>query len=455
MGHQAPGPICGHKVGTDYIDAGTTCRSRNTAPGATGRHTDPAILKRRQRAIAAKAADARTLLQTTLPFVYAQMNDAQVEQMQRVLDAVVLDPLVEKEADEIYRRSVIASSGSIVLRDEKLVRRSYRLMEQNYIPISKADQRIRLDVDKLLDADALKPVTDNPDEAAYLGRVKQTLANKGVWLRFSTRLVRDPGDPSRHVVDPRSIEVWLSLGPDGDTIPTKSGKLTRDALLRTTLLGAGYYEKVYLGPVQAALEKEVRRLTTEIDAGLEQHQQLAAIRRKAFPGVVEVSDALGRADFPSQSIWDPPHRFVLKAMELNVGGNVRGSQAFLLTAAVLTRNAAHQLASYIDATSSGAERAVKVLKVARTAGHVAEIGLAVTGIYGLARGGAALAGGGAAEAEVDALAEKVVKDYVAKNPEIAGELGSVRWVPGPKGSIGSAIKPGGSSGYGTGWHKWP
>jgi hypothetical protein len=399
--------------------------------------------------------DARQLLRASLPFVLDHITDKQLQQVQRVFDAAVINPEIEKDADDVDRRSILARSGSVFIRDPAMVRRADKI-RSGLIPVNKMDQRIRLDLDALLESDALKPVTDNPDEAAYLQKVKATLKAEGVWLRFASKLVQDPEDRSRHYYDPRTFEAWLSLGPAGDTIPTKSGRLTREALLTTTRLGAGYYERVFLGPVQSALKKEVNRLTTEIESGLEQHQELAAIRRKAFPGVTEVSDTFGGANFPDQSIWEQPRRFVLRALDLNVGGNVKGSQAFLVSAAILTRNAAHLVASYIDDTSTGAERAVKLLKVARAAGHVAEVGLAVTGVVGLVRGGAALAGGAAAtEGSVDALAEQVVKKYVAQNPEIAGDLGSVRWVKGPKGSIGGGIKPGHSSGLGGGgWGSW-
>jgi len=136
-----------------------------------------------------------------------------------------------------------------------------------------------------------------------------------------------------------------------------------------------------------------------------------------------------------------------------VGGNVKASQAYLVTAAIITRNAANLLASYVEDTTSGAQRAVTVLKVAKTAGEVAEIGLAVTGVTGLVRGGMAIAGEAGA-AEIDQAAERLVKRYVAENPEIAGDLNNVRWVPGPKGSVAGGIKPGTSSGAGTGWHRW-
>jgi hypothetical protein len=412
--------------------------------------------RRRSRATALKAADARGLLQTSLPFALEHMTAEQVRQMQRVLDAAVVSPEVQKEADELYRRSVIAQSGSRVTRDAAMVRRAERATE-NYVPVIESDMRIRLDFMSLLSSDALTPRTDNPDEGAYLTRVRQALAAKGVWLRFAPKLVRDPEDPSRHIIDQRAFEAWLSLGPDGDAIPTKSGELTRDALIGTTAIGAGYYERVDQGPAQSALDHEINRLLGNIESAVDQHNMLAKIRRDAFLGVAEASDLLGGADFPGRSIWDQPRKLVLRALEMNVGGNVSGSQAFLVAAAILTRNAARLLADYIDDTSTGVERAVTVLKVAKTAGEVAEAGLAVTGVVGLARGAVGLAGEagvGAVVSDVDMAAEQLARRYAARSGIHAEELSDVRWVPQPRGSVGGGVKPGGSAGAGTGWHKW-
>ena len=420
--HRPPGPL------------GTS------SSGGGGRQPGPLGLDPRSRAKVLKAADARELLQTSLPVVLEHLTVKQVQQMQRVLDAAVVDPEVRKEAQAFYDRSKV-TSGSLTVQDQAMVHRGDRAME-SYIMVAEADKRIRLDFKALLAPDALKPTTDNSDEAAYLEKVRQTLTTRGVWLRFAPKLVRDVEDPSRHVLDPRAIEVWISLGPDGDTIPTKDGRLTRDALLGTTLFGAGYYRSVDYGAVQAALNREINRLRIDIESGLEQHQQLAKIRRDAFVGVSEASDLFGGADFPDQSIWDGPHRFVLRAMELNVGGNVKASQAYLVTAAILTRNAAGLLADYIDDSSSGVERVVAVAKVLKTAGEVAQVGLAVTDVVGIARGGAALA---------EKLTERqAVSRWAAENPEFAAELKTVEWVPQPKGSVAGGVKPGTSSGAGSG-----
>jgi hypothetical protein len=419
--HHPPGPL-----GTaSNADVGR-------GPGLAG--YDP-----RHQAKALNAADARTLVKSALPAVLPQMTAAQLRQMQTVLDAAVVDPVVKAEADALYRRAV-SYVGSLTVRDPVLVRRADRAM-RHYVYVTEADKRIRLDYTKLLDPDALTPVTDNPDEAAYLARVKQTLANRGVWLRFAPKLVRDPEDPSHHVVDPRAFDVFLSLGPNGDTIPTKDGRLTRETLLGTTLFGAGYYTNVDRGAVQRALDREVRRLQIEIEAGWEQHIELARIRRDAPPLVAGISDLLGGADFPDESIWEGPRKLVLRAMQLNTGGNVKASRAFLMQAGLLTRQAGRLVAEYIDDTSAGAERAAKAAKVVKVAAQVTEAALTVYGAYGVLAAG---------EGALEVRAVRAVGQFERDNPEFAAELRQVRYVPQPKGTVLGGVKPGTSSGAGQG-----
>ena len=55
----------------------------------------------RKRAIALKAADARTLLQRHLPYVLTVLTPAQLAQVQKVLDAEVVNPEVAKQANEV------------------------------------------------------------------------------------------------------------------------------------------------------------------------------------------------------------------------------------------------------------------------------------------------------------------------------------------------------------------
>lgn len=400
------------------------------------------------------------------------MTQTQVAQVQRVLDAAVVNPAVQQEYREAINRSIVEygrpggnyegvyHNGRLVLRDINQARRAERIGAQQ-IPVSSHDRRVKIDHEKLLDADAFKPVTDNPDEAKYLAKVKAVIEKQGVWLRFEQKLVRDPDDPSRWMIDPRTFQVWLSVGKEGDQIPVDTGLLTRKAIIGTQVFGAGYYDEVHRGPVERALERETNRLLREIESGREQHFMLWKIRHNAPPGVTAVSDFLGGADFPDSTIWDYPHKMVIKAMELNVGGNVSAPQAYLVVAAIATRNAAKLLADYIDDTSEGAERAVKVLKVAKAAGEVAEVGLAVTTGVGLVRAGARAVGTEVAaktvkDKAVDAAAEKLVSQMLTKDPSLAADLAKVRWVPGPKGTVlGRGVKPGQSAGHGSGFEKWP
>jgi hypothetical protein len=407
----------------------------------------------RKRAVALRAATIGEVLTTAgFSIILNKITAAQRHQLQRYLDATVVDPAVQNEANALYRKGT-KYYGQIVYTDPATKRRVERIMG-DYIPIQNLDDCVRLDVKQLLDENAFTPTTDNPDEAEYLERVRRTLEARGVWLRLAPKLMRDPEDPSRWVTDPRRFEVWLSLGPRGDAIPAKSGRIDREALIGTGVFGAGYYDKVDRGPVQRALEREVHRLSSEIDDGMAQHAELARIRRNAAIGVVAVSDALGGAKFPSDEIWKGPHQLLLRAMSLMNEGKTYGCRAMLVVAAISVRNAAQLLATYVDDTTSGGERAVKILKVARTAGKVAEVGLMVTGVGAIA-GGVARAGSvTVTEASVDALAEREVARYLAKNPELASELSQVKLVPGPKGTILGTAKGGHSAGYGKGFESW-
>src|SRR5262245_59268894 len=291
--------------------------------------------------------DARALIRSSLPFVLHHMTAAQVQQVQRVLDAYVVNPAVQKEVDDLYRKSVIAQSGPVINRDPAMVHRA-KLAEGKYIRVTDADKHVRLDFQKLLAPEALRPKTDNPDEARYLVEVKRALASQGVWLRFEPQWVQDPADPSRRMVDYRKFQAWLSLGSNGDRIPTANGWLTREALLGTSGISAGYYSAVHKGPVIRMFEKAINRPRIEIDAGRQRHAAIARMRRRAFPGVVEVSELVGGANYPDQKIWDEPGTIVAKANNLLVDGKFKQSSKHLLIAAIQTASAAKLLNTYID-----------------------------------------------------------------------------------------------------------
>ena len=451
---------------------------RQTLPNPTGRtailrvqrQQDPAPEDPKQRAKKLNAVDARAILQASLPYVLARMSNAQIQQVQRVLDAAVVNQEVSKEVDDLWRKSIKRYGPVVYTQDPALARRAEHAAK-GFIPVEEADKRIRLDYKALLAPDALRATTDNPDEARYLKRVEQTLVDKGVWLRLSQPFVRDPKDPSAHIIDPRRFEAWLSLGPDGGPIPTDSGRLTRETLLKNTSIASGYVERVYWGPVQSALDREIKRVSTQIQDGMEKHIILTRQRQetpnwvvggtKVFSWITDKSPLVtgmkpnvgghvrASAELPDFSIWDQPHALLLKAMDLNSSGNVRVSQVFLVVAAISARNTAQLLEDYVDNLSAEVERVVNFLEVVKTCGEVAQVGLTVVDVAAAAqfvRGAVVITRGGEATvrlltaAEVDAGAARLVKEVVAENPEFAGDLAKVRLTSGPRGKVAGAIE---------------
>lgn len=458
--------LAGNRAVRDLLRAGPASRlpvqllgvaARSRRARAIQRKPSAADSRRRARATKLKAASARDLLQASLPFVLERMSNDQVAQVQKVFDAAVINPGVQQEANDILRKGT-KTYGSISVTDEAAERKSNKVM-QDYVPIADSDKRVRLDWESLLAKDALTPRTDNPDEAKFLPRIRNTLAAKGIWLRYEPKLVRNPEDPSQHIFDPRQFEAWLTVGPNGTPLKSPTGEITREVLLDSAF-GASYYENVDHGPAERALEKQIHDLLDAIDLGLEQREELRKIRAGAAFGVVETVDFFGGADFPDTKRFEAAHKLVVRAMELNTDGNLTGSQAFLVNAAVVTRSAAQELKQYLDDIGTGGDRVVGILKVARTAGHVAEAGLAVTGVVGLARGGIALAAGeggtGAAalSSDVDVAADQLAKRYAAQNGIHADELSQVRYVKQPPGSTGGFVKGKHSAGAGQGFGKW-
>jgi hypothetical protein len=408
----------------------------------------------RRRAAELGALDAKALI-ATIPGLLEVMTPAQVRQVQMVLDAAMLNPVLRKEADDAYKASVVAQSGNLVMRDPDKERRANKLYER-MIPIDEWDKRIRLDYQKLLSADALTPVSNNPDEADYFGKVRTTLEQRGVWLRMGQPFSNDPNRTA--LTDPKRWEIWFSLGADGDAIPSGDRTIDQEELLKTTMLGAGYYRAVWTGPTQTKLKNLLKQLNNAYDAGWEEHIWLIQRQRDAPFLVAEISDFLGGADLPPLSIWNKPHQLILASLNANTAGDVITAQAQLLAAALAIEANCDKLRAYAEKSSSGAGRAVSILKVARTAGHVAEAGLLLTGVGIAFKTGRAGAVGveAAAMAErkaIDEAATKVVTDYAKKAGISEAELSSVQVVrtPGGAGTKLGNMKGGHSAGYGKGW----
>lgn len=396
----------------------------------------------RRKAKSLNAQDANTVLVISIPLIIGYVTQKQMAQIQKVLDAAVVNPVVKREAEELERRSITHRAGSLVLRDPKIERRADKALE-GMIWAKEDDRHIRLDLDKLLTKDALEPQTDNPDEAVYLKSVRETLKAEGVWLRIDQERSHDP----------RSFMAWLSLGYGGDTIPAKGGMIDREAIQDTTLFGARYYDFVVEGPTRKTLESQIYRLDLEIEDGEKEHRRLIRRYDDALPGIAEAADAIGGADLPSESIWRDPKALSKEAWDAFYADKFERAQAFLIAAAVATSDAVQKLEVYAVKSMEGAALAAKIAHIVAVASAVI---LTAIDITSLSRGLAAGLRTTVAGETRDALAARVVNAYVGKNAEnnqallrIVGRLSS------PKGSTAGGVKPGTSAGAGTGFGKWP
>ncbi len=455
----------------------------------------------RKRAIALKAADARELIGNALPMVLKNMTQTQIAQVQKVLDAAVVNPAVQQEYRDALRRSIVTEgrdgghyeavyqNGRLVFQDVRLARRAERIFEQQ-IPISASDKRVRLDVWSLLTADALSPRTNNPDEAEFYFELAEQLEKRGVWLCFEPKKVRDPEDPSRWIIDQRAFEIWLSygIGRWPNPIPTTTGLISQESLKGTQSIGAAFYDRVHRGPFMQELGKAMDTLFQAIQDGEQEHFRLERVRDSAAPLVPTISDWLGGAEFASPQVWKKPFALYMKAWDQRNGGDPLGAVGTVVASAVLTEILTRKVNEYREKTIAGAGKAVGILEVVVIVSSVADIatpllkagakfflrrwvkGAAMAEARGIAKSAARVE---AAEADLARRGKGYIQDmteWMKKNPDasasdhvIAVERFMRKWrvkeaelmkvVPGPKGTT-SGIKHGESAGMGTGWHKW-
>ena len=404
--------------------------------------------KLRDKADDLGAPDAEELI-ASIPKLARLLSKGDVAKFQKVLDAAVLNPMYEEAYRKAMKKSVIARSGGMVLRDRTKERRARRILDKQ-ITVNRSDLRVRVDHTKMLSADALVPRTDNPDEADYLIKVRQILSQRGVWLRLGQPWEAQQGR------DPTLWEFWFSLGSNGETIDTEDAMIDREELLDTTMIGAGYYNSVMTGEVQKKLDRAFDRFDTEYDNGWSLHMELMRNRHNAAPGVARVADALGGAEFPKTSIWDRPHRLRLKAAQANVGGNVIVAQALLLAATLHVKQNALLLAEYLNDTIRGGERALTALKVAAAAGVVADAVLMVVGV-GYVMKAVRVAGKRAlAKESTDELAERYLEHVMKKHGLSAEEVALPRAMRQPGSTkLGGGMRSGQSAGGGVGNQRWP
>jgi len=176
--------------------------------------------------------------------------------------------------------------------------------------------------------------------------------------------------------------------------------------------------------------------------------------RQQAPIVGGISDFAGSAELPDRALWNYPQAWLVKALELNKGGNVHQSPVYIVLAAIATRKITNLLEQYADDPATGAGRVIVVLKVAKGAGQVADVVLAIMGVTAIVRAGVHVIGGATAgKAAGDAVFERWFARQFRNDPEILRHWNKVETIPSPKGSMAGGVKPGTSSGAGIGFHR--
>lgn len=337
----------------------------------------------RKRAIELKAADARTILLSNMPLVYHALTAPQRDQVQRFLDAQVLNPVIEREFKELDRKSIITESNGYTNRNPAIVAQRDKKSEE-YIRLGNNDKRIRLDLSKLLARDAFQMQTDNPDEARYHLAVRQTVVSKGVWLRLDRRNPAAGGQPGSFPEnDPRRYSFALSVGPDENSslIPTMNGIISRDALVRTGLFADHYYQRVINGPTRKFLDRAIDRLRIEIAHGWGDHLQYVGADGKAENSVSRrMVEAKAGVDLPDIRIWDVARSNLHLASNDIVEGRFSAAHEHIQVAAVLIVIGAQAINYYMKETSQAASQIATALGYVVTATEIAEKLLAIFAI---------------------------------------------------------------------------
>lgn len=355
-----------------------------------------------KRAKQLNGLDVRGLIKTVYPALPSKMTGGQLDHLQRGLDVEVINTAVEAEFAELDRKSIKGITDSNrYLRDPVKAAEAQKVLKKK-VAVGRSDHVVRLDLEKLVAADAFKPTSDNPDEAAYLLHVLKEYQRLGVWLRITQdnsamarNLHPNPNDPKHWWV-----QLILGYDPTGviEPITTDSGILSRQALLSVQHIGAGYGSYVHYGPTLTLLKESIDRVQAQLILGRGLHNAWAIYRIEAKPGVVWTSDKLGGATWPDESIWNMPSYALNRALHLINAGQLIESSKFVVFAAFLVDWNARAVHEYVAKTTDGAKVAVKILSVVAVAGKIAEGILLVLSVgAGLirllsTRGGAELAG---------------------------------------------------------------
>ena len=359
----------------------------------------------RKKAEELGAADAGALI-ATVPYLERLLSPKNIREIQTVIDAAVLNPMHQKQFDRWVKDNKFRShDGKSWVINEAKKSRAHKTMINRQIRVPKDALFIRLNYRKMLTVDALTPRTKNPDEAVYLSKVRHILHTKGVYLVLKQHWLS------------RVWEFSFSLGR-WPIIPieTDDAHIDREELLGTTMLRKGYHNAVLRGYIRTKLDGLHRSLARQIASGESVHFIMWENRRTTNRTVVGISDLFGSANFPDRSIFYLASELNHKAWEASRANDVQLAQAYLVFAGLAVEYAADLLIEYRDDTIDGAEIAVKILKVAKFAGEVAEVGLTLVGIRTdivkmIAVGGIKKVLKGKAKAKaIDRLAEEYAKE---------------------------------------------
>ena len=327
----------------------------------------------RKQAAGLRAVDVRELIKTSLPGVLPQLTATHIDQLQRILDVAVINADIEGRGAAIDRQAIrgrIVHSNEYLRNPAGVAQRNNVLAQK--ITLKPGENAIRLDLKRLLTPDALKPTSDNPDEAAYLLVVAEVYEQRGVWLVLdsSAGAMTQQMNPN----EPRKWRVRLLLGfkPGAlvEEIQTPTGSLNRNALLSVSRLGAGYYEWVHQGPTMRSLKSALDRLSKKITDGRNEHVWWSA-HRDEYRIVSRISDKFGGADWPSENIWNQPHQIYIQALNLVNAGKLNESAKFALLAAYQAEWCGRAVHEYVNATTKGASRVVTILEIAQVCGEIA------------------------------------------------------------------------------------
>lgn len=354
----------------------------------------------RKRAQQLKAVDVRDVLRASLPAVLPLISD-HIDQLQRMLDVEAINADIDTRIEDLTGFKFVRGKGTYsekYLRDpsqrDKLLAQKLRTRRDENV--------VSVDYRKLVTADALRPRSDNADEAAYLLVVAEAFEHHGIWLLLDSSAAFMYRQMA--VTDPRKWRVRLILGYKtglaGGEITTRDGRLTREAMLSVSRLSAGYYDWVHKGPTMRSLDGALSSLDYQLDKGWNEHTWWFS-HRAEFPIVSKVSDFFGGADWPDTDIWRQPRDIRLRALELINEGKTTEAAKFALLAAFQTEWCARAVREYANATTKGASRVVSILEVIAVCGEIAgwilsilAVGHGVARLLGQKGGQAALQGGG-------------------------------------------------------------